>query len=62
MLDYKTDYLPEAPEETLLERYTKQIELYCRALTEITGKQVREAVLYSFYLQKEVPVPLPGRV
>ncbi len=62
VLDYKTDYLPEAPEETLLGRYTKQIELYCRALTEITGKQVREAVLYSFYLQKEVPVPLPGHV
>ncbi len=56
LLDYKTDYVPIAPEETLISRYQKQVELYRRAITEITGKKVKEAVIYSFYLQKEIIV------
>ena len=58
LLDYKTDRVPVRPEETLLRRYKKQLEFYARALTEITGTTVKEAWLYSFYLQREILVPL----
>lgn len=56
LLDYKTDYVPKEPEETLKRRYTRQLELYQRALEEITGKRVKEKLLYSFYLGKEIVV------
>lgn len=56
MLDYKTDYVPENPEETLRERYAAQLALYARALYEITGKPVKEKIMYSFYLGREVYV------
>ncbi len=54
LLDYKTDYVPEDPEQTLVKRYEKQLALYGRALEEITGKRVKEKILYSFYLGKEI--------
>ena len=54
VLDYKTDYVPQEPEETLKRRYGKQLALYGRALEEITGKRVREKILYSFYLGREI--------
>lgn len=56
LLDYKTDYVPDEPEETLKRRYTKQLALYQRALEEITGKRVKQKLLYSFYLGKEIVV------
>ncbi len=56
VLDYKTDYVPENPEETLRERYAAQLALYARALYEITGKPVKEKIMYSFYLGREVYV------
>lgn len=56
VLDYKTDYVPENPEETLRERYAAQLALYALALYEITGKPVKEKIMYSFYLWREVYV------
>lgn len=56
VLDYKTDAV--SSEEELAERYRAQLLVYSRALRQCLGKPVREAVLYSFRLGKEVTVPL----
>lgn len=56
LLDYKTDYIPKNREDILIQKYSKQIELYKRALEEITGKRVLEKIIYSFSLQKEIPI------
>ncbi|MCI8453069.1 MAG: helicase-exonuclease AddAB subunit AddA [Lachnospiraceae bacterium] len=56
LVDYKTDRIKEGEESVLLERYRLQMVYYARALSQITGKRVKEAVLYSLTLQKEFPV------
>ena len=56
VLDYKTDYVPENPAETLKARYGEQLALYQRAVEEITGGRVKEKILYSFYLGQEIVV------
>lgn len=48
LLDYKTDVI-NAPEE-LVKRYKTQLDYYKEALESITGKPVKERILYSFYL------------
>lgn len=48
VLDYKTDRVNTAKE--LIERYQAQLDYYSEALTRITGKPVREKLLYSFRL------------
>jgi len=58
ILDYKTDKV-STPEE-LVERYRPQILTYCEALPRALGLPVKEALLYSFALDREVPVPLDG--
>lgn len=50
--DYKTDRV-SAPQE-LTDRYRKQLEYYERALVQITGKRVKERVIYSFGLGQEI--------
>lgn len=54
LMDYKTDHLEPGQESVLMERYYKQMELYARALTGITGKPVVKKVLYSFSLNETV--------
>ena len=54
LLDYKTDVI-KSPEE-LAERYKVQMEYYAEALERLTGKRVKERILYSFYLGEEVYV------
>ena len=58
LVDYKTDRVKEGGEQVLLDRYQIQLLYYARALTQITGKKVKEAVIYSLALQKEIPVPI----
>lgn len=48
LVDYKTDRL-ETPAE-FRERYNIQLELYKKALEQITGKKVKEVCIYSFRL------------
>ena len=48
VLDYKTDKVYKI--EELAEKYHAQLEYYGRALEQITGKKVKEKVLYSFTL------------
>ncbi|MBR4760114.1 MAG: UvrD-helicase domain-containing protein, partial [Lachnospiraceae bacterium] len=54
LLDYKTDHISR-PEE-LTDRYTAQMEYYQEAIEQITGKKVKEKILYSFALMQEIPI------
>lgn len=56
LVDYKTDRVSDA--SALLERYTEQLRLYAQALKLLRGKPVAECWLYSFTLQKAIPVSL----
>ncbi len=58
IVDYKTDQIEEGEEQTLLDRYQIQMVYYAQALQQITQKKVKEAVIYSLALQKEVVVPV----
>ncbi len=50
LVDYKTDYVQ--CEEELLSLYRKQIAFYKYAVSKTLGKNVKEAMLYSFCLDK----------
>ena len=50
VVDYKTDYVTR-PEE-LAEKYRSQLAYYARALQMLTGKTVKERLIYSFRLGK----------
>lgn len=54
VLDYKTDRVREASD--LVNRYHAQLEYYAEALENLTGKSVKEKVIYSFALQTEIEV------
>jgi len=54
ILDYKTDKVRQ--EEELRERYRVQLEYYARVLSKVTGKRVKEKIIYSFTLQKQIEV------
>lgn len=53
IMDYKTDKVRRA--ETLVEHYKKQLDYYQRALEQMTGKPVKEKIIYSMTLQQEIP-------
>ena len=52
IVDYKTDAVKS--EETLKNRYREQVKYYQEALEQITGKKVKEKILYSFALNRAV--------
>ena len=52
--DYKTDVI-RTPEE-LAHRYRVQLDYYQEALEHLTGRKVKEKILYSFCLGCEIPV------
>ncbi len=54
LVDYKTDHV-KTPEELVL-RYRVQMDYYREALEKLTGKRVKERILYSFCLDREVKV------
>lgn len=56
LLDYKTDYIPEGEEDRLLEKYKIQIDLYSETLSKILGEEIKEAYIYSFYLEKDIKI------
>lgn len=58
VVDYKTDRIEEGEEQILLDRYQIQMVYYAQALKQITQKNVKEAVIYSLALQKEIKVPI----
>lgn len=50
--DYKTDRVES--EEELIKRYRIQLDYYAEALERLTGKPVKEKIIYSFALEKEI--------
>ena len=41
--------------EILVKRYKVQLDYYQRALEQMTGKKVKERIIYSLSLQQEIP-------
>ena len=60
LVDYKTDRAAPGQEAVLIERYRVQLEDYRMALEQMTGKPVKEQILYSLSLQKAIAVPQAG--
>ncbi|MCI9080272.1 MAG: hypothetical protein HFH68_15410 [Lachnospiraceae bacterium] len=54
LVDYKTDFVKRGSSNELAEKYREQLGYYARALNNITGKEVKEKVIYSFALGEEV--------
>lgn len=56
LIDYKTDRVPggRAGRECLAECYRQQVAYYQRALEQLTGKKVKENIIYSLTLQESV--------
>ena len=52
VVDYKTDRVKTG--EELVKRYQTQLDYYAQALEQLTGKQVKEEIIYSFALGKEI--------
>lgn len=52
VLDYKTDQVREASE--LVQKYHAQLDYYARALEQILDRPVKEKIIYSFTLGKEI--------
>lgn len=59
LVDYKTDAIfdkenPQREIEQLMKKYEVQVNLYTRAIEEITGKKVKEKCLFLFSIGKAV--------
>lgn len=52
LMDYKTDAVQTG--EELIKRYHTQMEYYTEALERIVGKKVKQQIIYSFALGKEI--------
>lgn len=52
VMDYKTDQVRSG--EMLVEHYKKQLDYYQYALEQMTGKTVKEKIIYSITLQQEI--------
>lgn len=54
LVDYKTDRVSN--QQDLILRYQAQMDYYKRALEQLTGKRVKEVIIYSFGLECEIPL------
>ena len=54
LVDYKTDYVEKGKESELVEKYSKQLEIYKKALEQALGKCVNKCYIYSVYLEKMI--------
>jgi len=52
VVDYKTDRVKDS--NLLVKRYQMQLDYYGEALERLTGKKVKEKIIYSFGLGKEI--------
>jgi ATP-dependent helicase/nuclease subunit A len=52
LLDYKTD--SKVDEEELIKRYKAQLKYYGKALEKLEKKEVKETLIYSFFLHKTI--------
>lgn len=56
LVDYKTDFVQEGNEKSLVDKYYNQLKIYKEALEEALNKTVTEVYIYSLYLNKEIIV------
>ena len=57
LMDYKTDRVSTEDGEAVLSgRYARQLEYYSRALSDATGLEIGEKWIYSFCLNREIPI------
>lgn len=58
IIDYKTDRVSRdiSGEKELIKRYSVQLDYYAKALSQLTGLAVKEKIIYSFALGKEICV------
>ncbi len=56
LIDYKTDYVPEMQEQSLIEKYEAQLALYKRALEQALQRKVAETYIYSTYLNRKIKI------
>jgi len=54
LVDYKTDRIYPGEEEILKDRYRAQLDCYKQAIEKTHKKPVKEMILYSFALDKEI--------
>ena len=56
IVDYKTDRVNKSAvgEQNLVKRYAVQLDYYAKALAQLTGKRVKEKIIYSFALEKGI--------
>lgn len=54
LIDYKTDRIGRGQEDILVKRYKVQLDYYKRALEQMVKRPVKEMVIYSLTLQKEI--------
>lgn len=54
LADYKTDQIPGKDPMKLAEKYRIQLEYYAKALERMTGKEVKDKMIYSFALGREI--------
>ena len=56
LVDYKTDYVEPNKEQELIDKYSKQLEIYQDALEKSLSQKVSEKYIYSVYLGKMIKV------
>jgi len=56
LLDYKSDIVKDQGEELLIKRYQVQLDYYQRALEQMMKKKVKEKIIYSLHLGKEIRI------
>lgn len=54
LVDYKTDFVKKGHSDELVQKYKQQLNYYAKALENITGKKVKEKIIYSFALGMEI--------
>lgn len=55
IVDYKTDRMSQ--EDDFIEKYSGQLNIYRDALGDYFGKPVKDCLIYSLHLEREIPVP-----
>ena len=56
IVDYKTDKVYSRDGRDLAEKYGRQLFYYRKALEQATGREVKEMLIYSVTLGREIPV------
>lgn len=56
LVDYKTDLVKDGDGQALVKKYQIQLDYYAKALERLLDKKVREKIIYSFALGKELKV------